>query len=128
LTLEHTQKGKQESLRTRDRGQALLLLHARNEAERVPTMNLLYTETLNRYSPTEKVKEYFAYAPIPPDLAQQRQTHTTFPANGRTFRVLTTTDQRPYHCLLLMVRISALNPSDHTNIPSKLISNAANSR
>jgi hypothetical protein len=77
---------------------------------------VLYSETLNRYSPEENVKEYFAYAPIPPDLAQQRQTHTTFAVNGRTFRVLTTTDQGPYHRLILMARIPALNPSDHTNV------------
>jgi transglutaminase-like putative cysteine protease len=77
---------------------------------------ILYSETVNRYSPEENVKEYFPYAPIPPELAQQRQVFTTFAVNGHPFRVLTTTDQGPYHRLILMARIQAVTPYDHTNI------------
>jgi len=73
-------------------------------------------EMLNRYSPTEDVKEYFAYVAVPPELDQQRQTHTSFAVNGRFLSFPTTTEQSSYHRPIFMARLPSLTPPDHTNI------------
>jgi transglutaminase-like putative cysteine protease len=82
----------------------------------VAKQRVLFCEVLNRYSPRENVREYFPYAVIPPELAQQRRIQTRFAINGRILRVVTADEHSAYHRPILTARIPATTPADQTNI------------
>lgn len=84
--------------------------------EYAPKQRVLVCENLNRYSPGENVREYYPYASIPPELAQQRRIQSSFAVNGQVIRAVTTNEHSAYHRPIFMGRIPAFRPADHTNI------------
>lgn len=77
---QDTENGKQVSLRTKDKAEALTLLHARNEAFRQPVLNLHIARTYLSATDPEIAKRIWQ---VPMDEMTRTKTGATFVRNQR---------------------------------------------
>jgi hypothetical protein len=84
--------------------------------EYVPKGRIAFTLFLSHQAPDANVSEYVAFAAKAPELAQQRQVHSSFSVNGAAFGCQTVSDVSSYRRPLLLARIPASTYAERTNI------------